>query len=168
MAPTDNLYKFIAITGVALMVFSFVMPYIKLSELDNELITLSGEHEILCFKEKPVSERLSQISEEITEVKQEAGQDCENLDKLNLTKLETLLNRINDAGKQNDDIWIDSMMLATKTKLIAVINTRIKSWRIFLLVGYGVGLAMTYYGFKFWYLRLQRYPRLDNQTTSRF
>ena len=41
--PTDNLYKFIAISGLILLLGGGIFPYMKSIELTQELIEFSGE-----------------------------------------------------------------------------------------------------------------------------
>lgn len=44
--PTDNLYKFLAISGLIVLGFSLVYPFKRLYEVNREVIQLGGEIEI--------------------------------------------------------------------------------------------------------------------------
>jgi len=45
--PTDNIYKFCSIGGLALIVFSFYYTFSQIEELDNQIFLIKSEKEIL-------------------------------------------------------------------------------------------------------------------------
>lgn len=55
--PTDNLYKFMAISGIVLLIASY-LPYYHAYKMQVDLISLIGEHEIMGLEEKWASEQL--------------------------------------------------------------------------------------------------------------
>ena len=50
--PTDSLYKFMALAGIALIIFSYVIPYKNSEELDFLIIEVEEELEIIERRQK--------------------------------------------------------------------------------------------------------------------
>lgn len=69
--PTDNLYKFIAIFGLALIILGLVFSFYPLDYISIQLIRLNGELEALNAREeylangKPTEKELIEIRKEL-------------------------------------------------------------------------------------------------------
>jgi hypothetical protein len=46
--PTDNLYKFLALSGLAIVLFSLVFPIIRISEIRMQIIEVDTQ--LKCWK----------------------------------------------------------------------------------------------------------------------
>jgi hypothetical protein len=66
--PTDNLYKFIALTGVILLLLSILYPELKKQELTSEITLLNGEINKIDYEMLPIEEQSLEIKNKIAEL----------------------------------------------------------------------------------------------------
>lgn len=66
--PTDNLYKFVALTGVFLLLVAVLYPTIKIQELNSEIIVLNGEIERHRYESEILSEKRSDLKKKLKEL----------------------------------------------------------------------------------------------------
>ena len=52
--PTDNLYKFMALSGLAILIFSLVFPVIRMSEIKLKMVELEIQGEILKIEKNHI------------------------------------------------------------------------------------------------------------------
>ena len=75
--PTDNLYKFLSLSGIAIFIFSIVYPVYLSKQLDdlvNETTTSIGLMEI---ETEFLSKKLNELSEESSKKTDEKSKDCD-------------------------------------------------------------------------------------------
>jgi hypothetical protein len=127
--PTDNLYKFLALTGIIILIFSIAVTEIRLTELESEsdyYLTQKGE---LYFDIQSLNSDLDRITDkEIFELKRLKNEIRIRVFKLSRTK-ELLLKK----SKQTRTVF---------------------RWSIFGVLS---GLLISVFGFVLWYNRVQRY-----------
>jgi hypothetical protein len=127
--PTDNLYKFLALTGIIILIFSIAITEIRLTELESEsddYLTQKGE---LYFDIQSLNSDLDRITDkEIFELKRLKNEIRIREFKLSRTK-ELLLKK----SKQTRTVF---------------------RWSIFGVLS---GLLISVFGFVLWYNRVQRY-----------
>lgn len=66
--PTDNLYKFIALTGVIIFILTLFYPELKRQELNDEITLINGQIEILDYEKHPLEQQTKEIKKKITEL----------------------------------------------------------------------------------------------------
>jgi len=59
--PTDNLYKFMALSGLAIVIFSFVFPMIRMSEIKLKLVEVETQTELLEIETKDYEFRFNEL-----------------------------------------------------------------------------------------------------------
>lgn len=135
--PTDNLYKFIALTGITLVILSIAAPYALIGDAVREQIEIYGGQEIAMIE-------LKYIEEDIREAIEKNKGTLPSEERLRLFK-------------QLRDAKVEGEKASTRLKQFGYLRERtlhIKRWAVFGgLCGFGMSLA----GFVLWYFRLQRY-----------
>lgn len=135
--PTDNLYKFFAISGLIIIIFCLVVPVWYLKEAQSRIMELQTEIDIL-----KIELRYLEI-----EVKAETGN--KTLENLTLAELKPETREkykqwdIKDAtirGKIENEKWLVHF---------------IEGLLLFTVVGVGIGIYIMRHRFLFWYDRLQ-------------
>ncbi len=69
LPPTDNLYKFLAIFGLVIVVMSFIFPHLLIFDLETQIIKLNGEAAVLEYDIQSY-ERNSKLKISATDEKQ--------------------------------------------------------------------------------------------------
>jgi hypothetical protein len=132
--PTDNLYKFMALSGLAILIFSLVFPMIRIGEIKLKLVEVETQTEVL-------------------------GIETDNLKKdiehsLNESKLH--FQDLENDRKRMSELQIKSVELKGRTKLVRELMEDLRSYLIFLVVGGMLGLLFCFFGFVLWYKLVQR------------
>ena len=134
--PTDNLYKFMAITGLALMVLSFVPLEIAVRDLHLRAIELGGQNKILTIE----LQRLNEQSEAAPHAPGKSG---------------------DERREHLRDLWtqarIKQAQIATTKEQLEATLEKYRDYVFFSSVGVGIGGFLSVLGFSLWYKRLQRY-----------
>ena len=50
LIPTDNMYKFLAITGLVIVLYAITIPYAKIQELEKQNIVNFGERKLIILE----------------------------------------------------------------------------------------------------------------------
>ena len=66
--PTDNLYKFIALTGVLFFLFANVYPKYKHQEISGDLITIDGDILKLDIEKQKISDKKEELRKQIMDL----------------------------------------------------------------------------------------------------
>ena len=161
--PTDSLYKFLAIFGLIIMVFSLVFPYRIANECGLKAIEISGELKILDLEIGSLKEDIAKFKEAV----QGTMQDIIKIEKnRKLTKIEKDTIRT-EALKKKDilaqkrekllRIAIKNEELNNNNNKILYLLNQVRQYRIIFNFAAFSGFLMTILGFYFWYHRLQKY-----------
>ncbi|MBM4273084.1 MAG: hypothetical protein FJ134_01275 [Deltaproteobacteria bacterium] len=131
--PTDNLYKFLALSGLVLVIFSIVFPLSRISDINLKLLEFEMQSDVLEVELK----YLEQDTAEWVEKENPTPEEQEMLRKRTLelrikhTELKGRIRQIN-----------------------GLINEVKENWKI-LKVGGTVGMAFSFIGFGLWLFRIQ-------------
>jgi hypothetical protein len=141
--PTDNLYKFLAIFGLIIFLASFY-PYIVLSELETSIGEVKDDSEIVYKKfssHKDWIDKLSQLADS--------------------TKDKKLIEKIFDISleeKEKIDFYYNEGLVVDKELNIIKNKLEQATYLFYVCLGtQAIGFMLMYFGFKFWYQRLQKY-----------
>lgn len=128
--PTDNLYKFIAIAGLALIIFAAYLDYTKGMETSLAVEELKGQLDI----EKAESEYLN-------------------------TQLSEALKKSDPSAYRKLSRELDKQSAVINAKLATVkFQAQVYDWlRKVLVFTYLVGIGVSLFGFFLWYFRVQRH-----------
>ena len=135
--PTDNLYKFLALAGLALLLFSFWYTDVKTSELSFKIAEGKGEMAVLKVY-------IDELPKEI-----------------NSTEVVTKPKSVNDENskelsKQRHEYLIKDAQLKAKVEILTVLLEDIEFHHKVFAVGAFIGGFMSYFGFLLWYRRVQK------------
>jgi len=180
--PTDNLYKFMALSGIAILILSLV-PMTHRYKLSLEAIRLSGEIEAfnaeaqwLRADVKTTTEERKQLGDELNILNNELQtilNNIETLKKQPITKRQELIRekalkneelkrkvlKIGEASdKQELTLRKQKLTLieiATKQREHEYIYDMIKMEIILSIIGIVLGAGLAIWGFELWHERLQ-------------
>jgi hypothetical protein len=137
--PTDNLYKFVALSGLALILVSLTYPTGKVIELELGAVEVKSQQEKL------------------------------NIEKSEIDRLLAVLEKANDPKPQEvtalRELHTQSKLKTIElTKSVEVIQIKLnwaKHYLIAAMLGFAIGVLLAFVGFRFWYLRVQRPNDID-------
>jgi hypothetical protein len=132
--PTDNLYKFLALSGLAIAIFSLVFPIIRISEIRMKLIEVKTQSNVLDV--------------EIEELKGDTDRWAK---KTSLSPEETASLR-----KRLIEIRIKSVEIRGRFEQIKSLNRDLDYSMTLIWVGLPLGLIISHLGFLLWYFRVQK------------
>ena len=180
--PTDNLYKFMSIGGLILILYSMVI-YKQHNEYEAQVLELQANNEILKTEQDWVKTDISLLNNEITELSKEfdihyvvysgdPGAIISMMDKINNAKNKEDLKKDFKEGQSKIDILKskvttleNSLRETTKNELknkaqiekIRFLKNSIYQSKIASLILFGTGLLVSIIGFSLWYFRHQVY-----------
>lgn len=140
--PSDNLYKFAALAGLALIAFSLTYLSSKSYELQIAEIETNAQIERIKIDLQHLKKNMDDLKKDISEMTENRMQATEK-------KLSTTYTQLIEYGHKE----VDVIALQNKTELQ-------KIWfKKYLDAGFYVfmlGSFATVYGFGFWYIRVQK------------
>jgi hypothetical protein len=136
--PTDNLYKFIAMTGLLMVIFYIIFPSQKLVELTIKKIDVETEVAV-------ISNEIEQISDDVKHIEKIANQQGH----VTAAQLDELENRNNEARNKN-------RRMEGELKKIQVLAIQHKTLESITKPLFPLGLFLMAVGFLCWYLLVQR------------
>ncbi len=178
--PTDNLYKFMALSGIILVAIS-LLPFLHAHELRLEIIRLEGDVSILRqqvdwtiidmnelqHESQSLKQRVEKLKEralerdsattteksasEIREEVEEIGEDLQDTVDERL-KIEY---RLAEIGEINQKYAIANLQLETRNKELKYLNAELSREFYVGMCFCGCGIFMSYMGFRLWYKKLQ-------------
>ena len=158
--PTDNLYKFVALAGAALLITSFAFPLARLDEIELAVQQTSAQRKVFDVEVSALEADLAQL-----------GADVKRLDTAVDARSRTALKLKEDASQAKGRLLeLDKRRLAIAIKKAEIQGNEEKSalllkqmertWS-YLKFGGVAGLFMTQIGFLLWYRRVQKPADLE-------
>jgi hypothetical protein len=132
--PTDNLYKFLALSGLFIVLFSFIFPMNRIGELELKSLEINTQAEVLRIE-------IDYLKTDTTIWGKKAKLDPE----------ETVLIR-----KRTREAEIKAAELKGKMEQIEVLRKEVLFYWKFLRITYFLGTAISLVGFCLWYILVQR------------
>lgn len=133
--PTDNLYKFIAISGLLIFLASFIFPQILYKDYAMKFAEIEGDLRVM---QKQLDTLNSIMETEPDDPLQKKENDIE----INRRVIEL------DRGLAE---------VVRKREFRVALSDYARRWQLFGYIGMSFGLVMMSGGFYFWYSRLQKY-----------
>jgi|GEM_PF-4776395 len=157
--PTDNLYKFLALSGTIIFILSFYFPADYADKLNdkNEAINLKmATLEVdVDYKSKKVR-KLKEIIDNT--IKYKGGKQRLDANKMAIYYSQSEIKKIMD---ENDELsrTIETQISEIKeySKNRHRVEGKLELNRIIVMVGSLVGSFMAFTGYGLWYYRIQRY-----------
>jgi len=132
--PTDNLYKFLALSGLVICLYSFIFPMKNIGELELKSLDIKTQSEVLRI--------------EIDYLKTDTITWAE---KAKLDPEETVLIR-----KRTREAAIKAAELKGRMEQIEVLRKEVLFYWKLLRITYFLGTAISLAGFCLWYILVQR------------
>jgi len=133
--PTDNLYKFVAISGLLIFLASFIFPQILYKDYLIKFAEIQGELRVL--------ERQVDALDNVT--------DTASDDPVRRKEADVEINR------RESEIDKGLAEVLRNRELRVALSNYARRWDLFGFIGMPFGLVMMMSGFYFWYSRLQKY-----------
>ena len=132
--PTDNLYKFMALSGLVLLTLSAYYPAQRIAELQLKQVNTSTEIALAKLEADEIGKELSYLE------KQKSPDQAvfETLKKRQLQSQQSVVRIRGLAETQN-------VLLEQRFRLLVIGS-----------IGLIAGSALSWYGFRLWYARVQR------------
>jgi hypothetical protein len=163
--PTDNLYKFLAISGLLLIGFAVVFPFTKLMDLKRMTVELSGEVSKLKVESQLISKELDRqekeskalldLFEEKTEQKSFWKQDKQYVTFV-VEEIRRQREKASEVGDKNDLVLIKLEEIKTKDALLNELRRQMKILMIAANIVMFLGFCAAILGFKLWFEKIQR------------
>lgn len=170
--PTDNLYKFMAVGGIVLIVAGVLGPPVFFQQTGMEYLAQLRGSEELRVQEKFTNEQLETLKLREQQAKDQKDKLQKRLEALkappNSSEVEKLEGRIKEANHEIESIADSAHDLSLNLELKraqtnyeeTVSVNRLAMSRLFVLVGWVagiVGAGISIIGFRRWYKRLQKF-----------
>lgn len=146
--PTDSLYKFFAITGIIMIIMPSVFLDNEVQELILESYNLKIESEILGIERDYLIEETTLLKEQI---------DILESDELNPEKERELLDETKRLRELTKQAEIKIVEIENKLELHSILGDRLKILLRELRILIIAGIILMFFGFYFWYIRVQVY-----------
>jgi hypothetical protein len=165
--PTDNLYKFCALSGLLLFGFSLVYPMLKLSEAELQVIDIQEQNELLSVDYKRTDRVIAQVEKDLHSAEAQKNQleadlsknpkNPSNLQQGNeltqaLVLLRTKQSALRDLHDDNSRAQIKINAAERKLKYALV---EIRRFTGAMIIGAALGAGLCWFGFKNWYSKIQ-------------
>lgn len=170
--PTDNLYKFVALSGIVLFLAGFLIPSVFFQETGMEFLEQLRGSDELRVQEEFVKQRLETLEGRGNEARAQRDKLQNELKTAsNPTQIEKLEDRIKEVNREIQSIADASYELRLNLELKraqvksdeTVSYNRRRDSRVLLVGGWIVGLigfVIAPLGFVLWYRKLQRHQDL--------
>lgn len=187
--PTDNLYKFIALSGLAIILVCGYTIVEKMSEIEKVLVDTELKVEELKLKSKVYKERANAIqsildsgighdlSIEVREIIKKFGKESVESLKIVREKMYSMVNYGDSEFKniiesiafidnilefENKKLEVDkiSLEIILSTKKMEILNKKFLSLGIKGSLIMGIGVGISFFGFYCWYSHKQKYEDL--------
>ena len=150
--PVDNLYKFLTIAGLALVIVSFVGPWARIDDLSREVATFRGDIQILALEAKQLEAERKAASTPESAVPVRPSPKVHALGVPEPTPPPTELLRNREKALELRKAQIEAKRLLLREQ-----SSRIKMQTGLGAAGSLVGVILTFSGFALWYVRVQRF-----------
>jgi hypothetical protein len=165
--PTDNLYKFMALSGILLVIAAFIPQHwyynlqIEYQELDGEANILMLKNEKLILEGKKIVREHEKLTREggilfkelAKRTTKELGEMTKEYDKILLETAEKAEKRANISYENK----IAAERLLTLKKILVLKRRRINLYMWIANINFSTGILLTIWGFGLWYFKLQKY-----------
>ena len=146
--PTDNLYKFLALAGLLLLVFALVYPLDRLTELQLKQTKIDTEWQTLALEVSRLAEDSAGVRGEVDRLQKNPNANIQDT-KGALDSIATISDRLHT-------LQIKQISLNGKGQEIKIVSGDIFFMRKLLVFGFLLGGILALIGFLGWYFRVQK------------
>ena len=164
LIPTDNLYKFLAISGLALALYSFVVPLDMARQLERENVLNLGERkhlllnwtqlEELASEHKKDTDNLTKRVLSLAEKNREMPAELREEFKI---QLYASIKNKNELIKKKHEFKLNELAYNNKLAVYKFNKVEAKKQKLISYFAGFCGVLMTVAGFCLWYIRIQKW-----------
>lgn len=165
--PTDNLYKFIAITGLLFIFASVFYPTFLNIQINERILESEKDSEIVTIEMTKLERESKDIERKIDDMQKQLKDFKQNPNKSSAKQLEANIKDTDQLQKQTKEfmniateLQKKNIEIEYKNKLTKFYNDYLKSALNYAKVGIIIGMILTIFGFTFWLFRVQKYQDL--------
>ena len=156
--PTDNLYKFIALSGTILVLLTGYIAETRVSEVEDAILEANETLRIIKTKSDALKLNAENIKTTIkNSISNQNGKYQKDSTKLQIeytsNEIKELLQKIQETDLV---IQIEHSKSISKTKKVEQLHERSKMIVIRSFIAMFIGIFMACFGFFFWYIRVQK------------
>jgi hypothetical protein len=160
--PTDNLYKFMALVGVIVLLSSFVFPSYHMFEIERQQVIARAEFEVLKAKNDLLNSESAELDLEREHLKLDMerakkGKASQESSKEIESRSQNLRDRYAEIRAKRHDILANSALIGGKLEEIERLLKWMGHYIVAMAVGGLVGVLLISSGFRLWYDRVQVY-----------
>lgn len=173
--PTDNLYKFQALSGIALVILSLYLVFNFSKIIYKQFFKLLYDRENLKFKTDLLEKHMKRVDKELTKLEiiqsESKLKNMPDIESLNTEKFEVDLEKVKILHIQTQEKSSELMHLQKRLKIqlsqmgVLLIAFAILYFTVALIMFKGVKLSEK--GFNSWYEKVQIYQDIIIQNQSR-
>ncbi|MBN2383592.1 hypothetical protein JXQ70_12000 [bacterium] len=148
--PTDNLYKFLALSGTIIVILSLYFPKIKEAEFRDRLIDIKENISILDSKIKDCNSQLEMLKKAV---------NTKNIDSQEIDKdkiIPNIIDKTIELGNIINLIEIDQIKKSFEVTRIEVLSERLEEILFWRKVTLCIGFLSAFFSYIFWYFRVQK------------
>jgi len=153
--PTDNLYKFLAITGLILCLVSIFYPTIEGDKIDREIIQLETNTNIYLRESEHLNREQDFFEEKLDDAKLAAKSKT-----LSKQGRDSISRELLEIDRKVLELRIKAAEQQGYAKQILRLNSRLRLMNKCANYGFNSGVVLMFLGFILWYLQVQRYQDL--------
>lgn len=167
--PTDNLYKFLAIAGLVLIIFAGTFANNRRIEIDREILSVEIKAQELTARSEFTTESQSDLIKDGEDLKKDASEfvrKAPSFYKVHLMEstIDNLLSDLERFEKKYETIREKSLEYKLKSievngqlKYVEQLQRELKEAKILLYLSFYMGFELSIFGFYSWYHRVQMY-----------
>jgi len=149
--PTESLYKFMALVGIAILVLTVGAGYVSEKKLSLDIIQAQYDQKLLQVKIEKLSDLKDDLKSDVNRAMKKKPQD------LDMAMVDQMQARTDQTMEEVYDISIATAKLDNEIALLRYYNGELKVLFTICILSLIAGSSLTYYGFKLWYTRIQVY-----------
>jgi hypothetical protein len=159
--PTDSLYKFLAVAGIAFFLGSAGFAYREFERYQDRLLTIFREGEMANFNYAIVKEKMNHLQARKNELEEEKLRTGKPIPK---TALKAFIKELDKVEPDLSKSCYERAQVLVKSLEFEQFKKYQFWYFLFCAIGAITGLLLSMIGFRLWYQRLQK-PQ-DNATIA--
>lgn len=159
--PTDNLYKFLSITGITIFLLSVIYPNTRTTDINLKKINVEAERSALIVELKRLNADFTSLEREYEELAKEKKylDDQENPTQYEINeynnKISSNSKKYEKTKAKSDEIDIKNAKIEAKQKEVDYLAKELDFYTTFFVYGASGGLSLALVGFLFWFFLVQ-------------
>jgi len=163
LIPTDNMYKFFAITGLVIVIYAITIPYAKIQELKKQNIANVGERELIILEWTQLEELAENYKNNTENLTSRALKIAKKNQRIPESLSNELKDKLYETIEEKKELIQKKHLFKQKelqyNNKITLYEYNLKLTKSYTIIGLVLGILgifLSVFGFIFWYIRCQR------------